>query len=107
MKPLNQREGTMTFVKREAVEQVLGYFGLADRRFPPPGDFTSSLIATACKADRDNFARLAVGFPDLMWAVDQYKNVLGGVEHMVELVTDQDAPILLDVEGVAESSVFD
>lgn len=42
-----------------------------------PGSFTRSLIDTIARADPTNKARLALGFPEYVFAVDTYQNTLG------------------------------
>lgn len=48
------------------------------------GGFTDLLIQTAMKADRDNLRRIALGFPEIAWAVDAYKNDPDGIARLRE-----------------------
>ena len=63
-----------------AARDVLGWAGLEGGW--STGGFTSSLIKAICAADDDHQARLALGFPELVHAVQVYQRQYGGVERL-------------------------
>lgn len=52
-----------------------------------PGGFVTRIIEAATHADRDNMAKLALGFPAIITAVDMYKNKPGGVDVLRRLAS--------------------
>jgi len=48
------------------------------------GSFTTKLIETICKADLLNQAKLSLGFPDLVEAVQRFQNERGYWESIQE-----------------------
>jgi hypothetical protein len=70
----------------EAASAVLGtLLGPGDGKVP--GGFTRDLILLACHADPENKAKLALGFPAIITAVDIYKNKHDGVEVLRRLAS--------------------
>jgi len=69
----------MTTITPAMAAHVLHHFGGGGVR---AGSFTVRLIELITHADPTNRARLALGFPGYVAAVDIAQNTLGGTEHL-------------------------
>ncbi len=52
-----------------------------------PGGFVTRIIEAATHADKQNMAKLALGFPAIITAVDMYKNKPGGIDTLRRLAS--------------------
>jgi len=64
-----------------AAQYVL-YVADGERSVPQPGGFAEDLVRTIFRADRVNGARLRLGFPAFVDAVNLYKNIDHGYEEL-------------------------
>lgn len=96
MSELSQYQGATVMVPlklpdqsdvREAAQWVLFVLDGDHEVGKEPGGFFTDLIRTACHADPENTAKLALGFPALITAVDIYKNKPDGVETLRRLAS--------------------
>lgn len=74
--------------RRSRIDAVLWHYGKHERR---PGSFERKLIETLDQADSENFARLAIGFPDEALCVHLCKNTEGGTAALAECLAHGDA----------------
>lgn len=70
-------------VAREDAQHVLWHFGHPEGL--QPGTFTQNLIAAAVHADPGNLARLELGFPSLVGAVQAATQIVGGINFLVRV----------------------
>ena len=72
-------EVKLTPERIKAAHDVLGVLSPTTPGAWTPGNFTTKVIEALCVADRENAARIALGFPELAEAVHIYKNESDGV----------------------------
>jgi hypothetical protein len=69
-------------ISTEVANQVLFYFGEGGY---PPGSFVQQLLRTITNGDRQNRARLALGFPDYVAAMDLAQYDPDGLDRLKSL----------------------
>jgi hypothetical protein len=76
------------------MRQVLGFFWPGTEGAHTPGGFVEALIRAVCKADVGNQVRLQMGFPAVVWAVQQAKNHPSGRELILaEITNEEEGPL--------------
>ena len=70
-------------VTQEDAQHVLYHF--SHPQGAQPGSFTTSLIDAAVHADQGNLARLSLGFPSLVGAVQAATQIIGGIDFLVQV----------------------
>ena len=76
------------------MRQVLGFFWPGTEGAHTPGGFVDALIRAVCKADTKNQALLSMGFPAVVWAVQQAKNHPDGrALILAEIDTEEGGPL--------------
>lgn len=71
----------MSDISRELAAKYVLRITLGDP-FETPGHFFDALIRAALLADRGNRHLLALGFPNVMWAVTKYKDEHDGYQQL-------------------------
>lgn len=73
----------MPEIQPEEARNVLHYFGHPQGW--EPGSFTRRLLTTIAHADHVNQARLALGFPELVAAMQIAQYEVGGIDRLLKL----------------------
>lgn len=77
-----------TRISPKVANQVLAHFGSGGY---PAGSWAHKLISLMASADRDNLAKLALGFPEYAAAVDMAKYDVLGIDNLKHIARGEAA----------------